>query len=152
MDYIMELRKLVGSRPLIFPGACVAVIDEDDRLLLNLRTDNGYWGLPGGYMEPGESLEETARREVLEETGLCVDEVKLLDIFSGPEFFYQYPNGDQVHNVTVAYVARSFRGDLINSNEESHELRFFPLRELPSNIAPPLKKIVERIVSEFVRD
>ena len=54
-------------------------------MLLQKRYDGG-WGLPGGLMELGESLEDTAKREVLEKTGLVIEDLKLLEIFSGPEY------------------------------------------------------------------
>jgi 8-oxo-dGTP pyrophosphatase MutT (NUDIX family) len=69
MDYIKELRECVGHRPVILVGAAVLAVNPEGKLLLFRRTDNGCWGPPGGMMAPGESLEETARRETLEETG-----------------------------------------------------------------------------------
>jgi 8-oxo-dGTP pyrophosphatase MutT (NUDIX family) len=69
MGYIMDLRKEVGTRPLIMAGACVILIDENQRMLLQLRNDNNCWGLPGGSLEIGETLEEVAIRELFEETG-----------------------------------------------------------------------------------
>ena len=64
MSYIQELRLLVGHHPLIMAGAAVLIFDEQNRLLLQHRKDNQQWGLIGGSMEIGESLEETAKREV----------------------------------------------------------------------------------------
>lgn len=63
-NYIMELRKQVGTRPLIMAGACVLLCSEQ-QLLLQRRTDNGCWGLPGGSMELGETLEEVAKGNFL---------------------------------------------------------------------------------------
>ncbi len=65
-NYIVELRKVIGNRPLIACSACVIVVDDAERILLQRRTDNGLWGLPGGAMEIGETLEQTARREAYE--------------------------------------------------------------------------------------
>lgn len=69
MGYIMELRKIVGKRPLIMAGAAVLLINEKNELLLQLRQDNNCWGLAGGALELGETLEQTAMRELFEETG-----------------------------------------------------------------------------------
>ncbi len=63
-DYIRELRGLVGHRPLVMAGAAVLILDADDRVLLVRRSDDLKWGLPGGLTELGESVEDTARREV----------------------------------------------------------------------------------------
>lgn len=141
--YIEELRALCGHRPLIFVGANVVVLDDADRVLLQLRADTGDWGLPGGFMEPGESVEQTARREVLEETGLELGAMDLLGIFSGPAFFYQYPNGDQVYGVAVAYVSRDFCGEPAPTSSECRELRFFASEDLPDAILPVDRPIVE---------
>jgi 8-oxo-dGTP pyrophosphatase MutT (NUDIX family) len=148
VDYVRALREKVGHMPLILPGAAVLILDDLGRVLLQLRTDNGAWGLPAGYMEPGESLEDTARREVLEETGLEVGAMALLGVFSGPDFFYQYPNGDQVFNVTVAYVARDVRGEVRLNPAEGHELRYFDLRGLPRDLSPRVGVIIKRYLAE----
>ena len=72
MGYILELRKTLGSRPLIMAGAGVILINKNGEVLLQKRSDNGCWDYPAGSMELGESFEECARREVLEETGIDV--------------------------------------------------------------------------------
>lgn len=91
--YVADLRALVGSRPLILAGAAVLIVDAGGRLLLLHRSDSDTWGLPGGYLEAGESLEECARCEAYEETGLSVGQMRLLGVFSGRKLFYQYPHG-----------------------------------------------------------
>ena len=74
MGYIMDLRAYAGHRPLIQVGAAVLVEDGEGRLLLQKRTDDHLWSFSAaGSMEPGESAEETARRELLEETGYVSD-------------------------------------------------------------------------------
>ena len=62
-EYIRELRTLVGHMPIMLAGAAVLVLDQDSRLPLLKRSDNGCWGTRGGALGPGERLEETARRE-----------------------------------------------------------------------------------------
>lgn len=143
MSYIEEMRALIGHRPLITVGAGVLLIDEHDRILLQHRTDNGLWGIPGGGMEIGESLEVTARREVFEETGLEVAELTLFGVFSGPELLYTYPNGDKVCNVSVVYLTRTFRGRLVANPEESYTVRFFKPGDIPQEISPPNLPILQ---------
>src|SRR3954453_7449849 len=93
MGYVETMRALVGSRPLLLVAAGVVVQAPDGKVLLQRRTDDSLWGLPGGALEPGESLEDAARRELLEETGLVASELTLLDVYSGADFFLEYPNG-----------------------------------------------------------
>lgn len=143
MGYIEELRKLAGHRPILLVGAGVLVTDPAGRLLLGLRTDNHQWGLPGGATELGETVEATARREMIEETGLEADELTLFEVFSGPEFFYTYPNGDQVHNISVVYTCGAYHGALKGDGEHK-TFRFFAPDELPEAISPPVRPVIRR--------
>jgi 8-oxo-dGTP pyrophosphatase MutT (NUDIX family) len=148
MTYIQELRSLVGHRPLIMAGAAVLIFDEQNRLLLQLRKDNYLWGLIGGSMEIGESLEETARREVLEETGLILNELTWFGLFSGREQIYQYPNGDIVANVTAVYTSRAFRGKIQARLEEVERIQFFELQKLPKQINIPDRSVLEKYLGD----
>jgi ADP-ribose pyrophosphatase YjhB (NUDIX family) len=152
MGYIHELRKFVGSRPLILVGAAVLLLDQKGRLLLLKRSDNRLWGIPGGCMELGESLEETARRETLEETGLRINELELFAVFSGPELFYEYPNGDKVHNVSVVYLSRDTSGEVDVQDEEHTEFAFFKLDQLPESISPPIKPVLAMYIKKALQD
>jgi 8-oxo-dGTP pyrophosphatase MutT (NUDIX family) len=91
MSYIQELRRALGNIPIIMVGATVLVLNCEKELLMLRRTDNDCWGVPGGAMEPGEHIEDTARRETREETGLEVRSW-LFNVFSA-ELYYRYPNG-----------------------------------------------------------
>ena len=75
-DYIHEMRALVGHRPMILNTAAGALLDDQNRLLLQERADTGGWSL-GGYMEFGASFAETCQREYLEDAGIKVEPVKL---------------------------------------------------------------------------
>lgn len=143
MGYIEEMRQLVGHRPILLVGAAVLLTDEQGRLLLGLRSDNHCWGLPGGGMEPGEDLETTARRETREETGLKAGPLTLFGVYSGPQLFYIYPNGDQVYNVTVVYTCHQYSGALQN-NDEHRTWQFFAPGELPEAISPPIVPIIRQ--------
>lgn len=70
MGYIKDLHKKIGTAPIMMVGACVLIFNEQRQLLLQKRIDNHCWGLAGGSMELGETLEQVATREMLEETGL----------------------------------------------------------------------------------
>ena len=138
-DYIMDLRKVVGHRPLLQVGASVIVVDSQNRILLQLRHDNHCWGYAGGAVELDEAVEEAARRELREETGLTARDLELLGVFSGPGMHYVYPNGDQVSNIDIVYVCRAYSGQLRAQEGEVDQLRFFGPRELPENISPQNK-------------
>ncbi|AIQ35600.1 ADP-ribose pyrophosphatase [Paenibacillus sp. FSL R5-0345] len=149
-NYIMELRKHVGTRPLIMAGACVLLCSEQ-QLLLQRRTDNGCWGLPGGSMELGETLEEVAKRELFEETGLQARGLELFDMFSGQELYYKYPNGDEVYNVVAAYLSTEFDGVLKEDGIEVQEVRFFNYGKLPSELSPPDVPVIKRFMDHFMK-
>jgi 8-oxo-dGTP pyrophosphatase MutT (NUDIX family) len=151
MSYIQELRSIVGPRPLIIPGAAVLIFDGQNRLLLQYRQDNQQWGLIGGSMEIGESLEETARREVFEETNLELVELEWFGLFSGRELIYKYPNGDVVANVVAVYTAREFKGELKADEDEAYEVRFFGLKELPKDISLPDRPILQQYLLSLDR-
>ena len=142
MDYVKKMRTWIGHEPLLLVGAAVLILQEGKLLMLR-RTDNHAWGLPGGALEPGERLQETAHRETLEETGLETGTLTLFDIFSGPELYYRYPNGDEVFNVSVVYLAEDVQGELRLNPEEHSEYRHFELKELPQDISPPIKIVLE---------
>jgi 8-oxo-dGTP pyrophosphatase MutT (NUDIX family) len=148
MDYILQLRQLIGHRPILMVGAAILVLDDGDRLLMMKRSDSDCWGLPGGAAEPGEVMEDAARRETLEEVNLEVREMSLFGVFSGPELYYKYPNGDEVYNVTMMYLSHDWHGE-IRLNHEHTEWRWFSADEIPENVSPPIKPIIEKFKSSF---
>jgi 8-oxo-dGTP pyrophosphatase MutT (NUDIX family) len=151
MGYIHELRQLVGQRPLIMAGAALLVLNQHNQLLMVKRTDNGCWGVPGGAMELGERLEDTAKRETKEEIGIDVGDFELFGVYSGQELYYQYPNGAEVYNVTAVYFTRSVNGVIEVDPSEHSEYRFFDLQNLPVDISPPLKPILRDLVRKYTQ-
>jgi 8-oxo-dGTP pyrophosphatase MutT (NUDIX family) len=135
MGYIRELRELVGHRPIIMVGSGVLLV-RDNQVLLQRRKDNGLWGIPGGSLEPGESLEEAATRETFEEVGVVIDKLTLFKVYSGKDQFYTYPNGDQIYDVCVAFLTHDFHGELQADPSEVLELAFFPVDKLPADLNP----------------
>jgi 8-oxo-dGTP pyrophosphatase MutT (NUDIX family) len=144
MGYIEELRAIVGHRPLILVGSLVIMKDEKGRILLQQRKHPyGFWGLPGGLMELGESTEETARREVWEETGLILGNLKMIDVVSGADNFIKAPNGDEFYMVTVVYETSEISGELRIDQQESLDFRYFQTSELPEQIVKSHRRILE---------
>ena len=124
-------------------GAAILIVDEQNRLLLMKRSDSGCWGPPGGATEPGEVVEKAAKRETLEETGLQVGEMSLFGVFSGPELYYKYPNGDEVYNVTIVYLSHDVSGR-IQLNNEHTEWRWFASKDIPDNLSSPIRPVIEK--------
>ena len=139
-DYIMDLRKIVGHRPLLQVGAGVIVVDSENRILLQLRSDNHCWGYAGGSVELDETVEDAAKRELFEETGLIAESLELLGVFSGEDMHYTYPNGDEVSNIDIVYICRRYSGALTGQEGEVEALKFFCLDEMPENISAPVRK------------
>ena len=142
MDYITNLRNKVGHDPLILTGATLLALNENNELLMMKRTDNHCWGVPGGMMEPGETLEETLLRETKEEIGIKLSDYHLYGIFSGPELYYQYPNGDEVFNISIVYLCTNFNEKILLNEEEHSEYAFFPLDRIPDKISPTIVPII----------
>ncbi|HDR6313101.1 TPA: NUDIX hydrolase [Bacillus cereus] len=144
MGYIEELREVIGSRPLNLAGVAVAVFNEQGQILLQQRR-SGIWGVPGGFIELGESAEEAGRREVLEETGIEIGILQLISVFSGKEFFVRLPNGDEFYPITIAYLCNDITGGTLKADGfESLQVQFFDLNALPENISPFIKKLIEQ--------
>lgn len=141
MNYIHNIRKLIGSE-MLFTVGCGVMIVQDDQLLLQHRTDEDSWCIPGGMMELGETFEETAKREVFEETGLAVEQLELFGIYSGEDCFSKYPNGDQVYSVQMIFIAHSISGELLQKNEESREHCYFDKHDLPENLTTIQKSFI----------
>ena len=149
MGYIMELRKHIGHDALIGVGATTLVFNDKKELLLNLRTDTNTWGIPGGSMELYETIEETAIRELKEETGITADKLELVDVVSGKDFYFEYPNGDKMCTVIVLFKVMNYNGRLKISDNESKELRFFPLTNLPA-MESRAKNIIDKILDNKI--
>lgn len=149
-EYIDMIRKKIGHDRLIVVGAGVFVY-ENGKVLLQKRRDNQCWAMHGGGMELNETIEETAKRELLEETGLIAGSLELLGVFSGKDMSYTYPNGDEVYIVGVDFVCRDFSGDLVSETNETLELRWFDIDELPEEISPPDRRPLEAFVDYIKR-
>ena len=151
MGYVSELRRLIGHRPILLPGANLLVLDAAGRVLLQQRTDTGEWGIIGGGMELEETIEETARRELREELGLEAGDLELVDLVSGPRFRRTYPNGDQVYGLGAVYLVREVRGDLRLDPSEVRAVAYFALDELPEEMHDSSRFVLERYRARLAR-
>ena len=130
MDYIKWIRSYVGHKEIILNFSGGIVTNEKNEILLQLRTDKHLWGLPGGAVEKGESVEQASKREVTEETGLQVEVDSLLGIYSA--YFDNYPNGDKAQTITTMFIFKMVKGDLIVGDvEETLAVKFFSQENLP---------------------
>ena len=151
-DEIIELSNIIGypvftrlcmnelkhKFVLLQDGAAAIIVNDKGQILLQSRTDNERWGLPGGCQELGERFEETVIREVKEETNLDIteDNLELVGIISGGTRRKEYPNGDVVINNTALYCVKNYTGE-VKWDSESKEMRFFDLDNLPENQHDP---------------
>lgn len=110
-------------------AASAAVVDDEGRLLLQRRVDNGLWAMPGGAMEMTESLPEAAVREVREETGYEVEVTGLVGTYTDARHVIAYSDGEVRRQFNVCFRARVVGGELAVS-DESHEVRWFAPSEL----------------------
>jgi len=111
------------------PSTTAVVTDPDGRILLIRRRDNDLWALPGGGMDLGESIEETARREVREETGLDVDVTDLIGIYTNPHHVMAYDDGEVRQQFSLCYTTRVLGGELA-IDDESTDIRWVAPAEL----------------------
>jgi ADP-ribose pyrophosphatase YjhB (NUDIX family) len=110
-------------------GCSASVFDADGRrMLLVRRTDDDRWAVPGGYMEPGESLTEACQREVLEEAGLAVEVQRLIGVYTSPNLLVAYPDGGRWQLVVCHFEVRATGGQFV-PNSETSEARYFSPRE-----------------------
>jgi ADP-ribose pyrophosphatase YjhB (NUDIX family) len=119
----------LGKQGKIRLGCSAAILDENGRILLTRRTDNGQWCLPGGRMESGESAAEACEREVFEETGLNVRVKRLVGVYSHPDQLVVYPDGNKAHVVALHFEADIIGGELGLSNETT-DFGYFTLQEI----------------------
>ena len=151
MGYILELRKELKNekRPLIMPAAGVLIFNAEGKVLLQQRTDNSKWGLPGGSMEVGETFEETATREAFEEVGLTVTDLEVFNVYSGEDLHYVYPNGHEVYIATCVYICKNtYTGELRMDPEETKDAKFYSESELPEirEINPPDRVVIRDLL------
>lgn len=119
----------LGREGKIRVGCSAAIFNEEGRVLLTRRRDNGQWRLPSGGMEAGESVEEAILREVFEETGLRVRVKRLIGVYSDPHQLVIYADGIKVQIVAIHFEAEIVGGTLGLSDETS-DFGYYSLKEM----------------------
>lgn len=127
------------------PNVTVDIIIENrapdspgEIVLIRRRSGAKLWAIPGGYVDYGETLEQAAVREALEETGLHVTLVRQMHAYSDPA------RDPRHHNVSVVFIARA--EGTPRGADDAEEARFF----LPGNIPLPLAFDHEQILEDYL--
>lgn len=128
-NYIKKLRSLVGDEYIMLNATAVIIVNEQKEVLLQKRSDNGLWGLPGGLLELNETIADAAIREVKEETNLDIKLVKFIGCFTNP--FMRWRKKDFAKVFSFAFTGKVIDGELKINDSESTELKYFRLEELP---------------------
>jgi 8-oxo-dGTP pyrophosphatase MutT (NUDIX family) len=136
-SYLGRLRASAGDTDtLFFVGARGIVFDDERRLLLIQRSDNGRWALPAGAMELDESMRDCAIREVWEETGLRATELTPFAMYTGPAYSYTNQYRHRYQSIMMSFLIRAWDGELQQVTDETLDARWFRLDELPDPSSP----------------
>ncbi|WP_298815920.1 NUDIX domain-containing protein [Chloroflexus sp.] len=131
VKYTRWLRSYVGHQRILQVRASGFVRNEAGQILLCRRADVMLWDVPGGTIGLDESPARALVREVHEETGLILEPYKLIGIYSGPDFAWSYPNGDQSQILAIFFAARVTGGELQQAGHENVNVGFFDPNRLP---------------------
>ncbi|MDP6514213.1 MAG: NUDIX domain-containing protein [SAR202 cluster bacterium] len=132
------------------------IFNASNQVLLQRRADNGYWGLPAGMLDIGESIQQTVIREVLEETGLHVTVKRMTGIYTDPKQYsiMTFRSGQLGQIIGVAFECEYQSGQL-QISEESTDIGYFPTDCLPENTMLATKiRIQDALVNQvepFIR-
>lgn len=110
-------------------AAVNGIIRDGNGVLMTRRTDNGKWCLPGGRIEPGETIEEAVIREVLEETGLETAVCNIQGVYSNPDIVYAYPDGNRWQAIEID-IRLVVTGGELRLSDETTEFLYIDLEDL----------------------
>lgn len=139
-EFVTRLRAGVGHDLLWLPGVSGVIVDDDGRLLLGRRADNGQWAVVSGILDPGEEPALAIVREVLEETGVHAEVVALTAVSSSAVI--HYANGDAAQYLDICFWCRPVGGEAHVADDESTEVGWFSPDSLPADL---MDTSVERI-------
>ena len=146
-SYLGQLRTLAGDRTLMFVGSRAVVRDAAGQVLLIERSDNGFWALPAGAMELGESIAQCAIREVWEETGLTATAVTPFAFHTGPEHTFTNMYGDTYQLFVVTFRVDAWEGELVTATDETTNAGFFAARSLPTPVSSTVLETLDDLTA-----
>lgn len=128
----------IGKDGSLNAGSNAVIFDQSrTKIFLIRRNDNGLWSLPGGQMQSGESAAECCIREVQEETHLNVQVLRLIGIYTSPDYLLVYERGDRVQPLTFCFEAGVTSGEFKQSRESS-EAAYFSQDEIATLSVLPI--------------
>ena len=142
--YVTHLRSRIGNDLLLVPAVNAVILNDAGEVLLQRASLDGLWCIPGGGIDPGEQPADAAAREVLEETGLLIEPLRLVGTYL--EDPVQYANGDHAQYLVITFLCRIIGGQLQISDDESLELKFFKPDRMPQ-VRLPHRGRVEQALS-----
>ncbi len=132
----------------LVPAASAVVVDDEGRLLMAKRTDNELWTIPGGGMKPGETIADAAVREVKEETGIDVEVVTLVGIYTNPQHVVEYSDGEVRQQFSVCFACRPVGGTPTTSDETSEVGYFTPDEIEGMDVHPSIRLRIQHFLDD----
>ncbi|MFK0007219.1 NUDIX hydrolase [Paenarthrobacter sp. NPDC090520] len=128
-EFVLKLREKIGNDPLWLPAVRGIVLDDEGRVLLCQRSDNGHWTPITGILDPGEHPAPGLVREIFEETAVVAETERIIGVgVVGPVTF---PNGDECDFLDITFRCRYVSGEARINDDESLDVRWFHLDDLP---------------------
>ncbi|BFH63057.1 NUDIX domain-containing protein [Paenibacillus azoreducens] len=142
--YIEELRNRSGNLPLIIVRPTLILLNDEGSILMVKHHDN-TWGLPGGMLEPGESVEDALKRELREELDIKinVNDLNHFQVFSDSRFYISQLGAD-THYIAITYYTKQFKGKIKPDQVEVTDFGFFKPDEMPDQTMNMIKVIVKQ--------
>ena len=132
----------------IVPAVSAIVPDSKGGILLIRRTDNSYWSIPGGGVEPGESVSQAAVREVKEETGIECEVSGLVGIYSNPGHVAAYDDGEIRQEFSICFTTRLL-GGIARTSDESSAVRFVLTADISGyDIHPSIRMRIDHYLDQ----